>query len=311
MTMRVEIEDQTGRHVHVCSQVNVNVNTDTNTLTIFEDQYQTCLIKMSILEFLDIFLESEYALKEFIRKNADRRLDAITNVSTAVRYSEEVERALTHGLGPLVESSEAAFHLLKNNAVKLVRKSGEMLIDGVSETLMKVPAAPQLPKPQPEDPFYPEALRISKVAGQTSNLLLQRRLGLGPVHAGRLIDRMEKEGYCGPTNNRSPREWLGKEIPAAKQASDQDSPLNNQRAASPERLQQEDEWLYPKALQVSQGAGKISTNILCKSLQIGPYRAGRLLERMEQEGRLGRADRLGRREVIVKDPSSPKRSLIV
>jgi hypothetical protein len=119
MTMRVEIEDETGRHIHVCRQVNINVNTDTNTLTIFEDEFRTCLIGMSIQEFLDIFIESEYALKAFVRKSADRRLDAITNVSTAVRYSDEVERALTHGLGPLVESSEQAFHFLKQNAVKL------------------------------------------------------------------------------------------------------------------------------------------------------------------------------------------------
>jgi len=59
--------------------------------------------------------------------------------------------------------------------------------------------------------------------------------------------------------------------------------------------------LYDKAVALIAREGKASTSFVQRHLQIGYNRAARLIERMEQEGVVSKADRVGRREVLVGD----------
>jgi S-DNA-T family DNA segregation ATPase FtsK/SpoIIIE len=57
--------------------------------------------------------------------------------------------------------------------------------------------------------------------------------------------------------------------------------------------------LYDQAVALVAREGKASTSFVQRHLQIGYNRAARLIERMEAEGIVSKADRVGRREVLV------------
>ena len=57
--------------------------------------------------------------------------------------------------------------------------------------------------------------------------------------------------------------------------------------------------LYDEAVALVAREGKASTSFVQRHLQIGYNRAARLIERMEQQGVVSPADRVGRREVLV------------
>ncbi|MDA0675206.1 MAG: DNA translocase FtsK 4TM domain-containing protein [Proteobacteria bacterium] len=59
------------------------------------------------------------------------------------------------------------------------------------------------------------------------------------------------------------------------------------------------EALYQQAVDLIKREGKASTSFIQRHLQIGYNRAARLVERMEAEGLVSPADRVGRREVLV------------
>jgi S-DNA-T family DNA segregation ATPase FtsK/SpoIIIE len=59
--------------------------------------------------------------------------------------------------------------------------------------------------------------------------------------------------------------------------------------------------LYRQAVALVAREGKASTSFIQRHLQIGYNRAARLIERMEQDGVVTRADRVGRREVLIRD----------
>jgi len=59
-----------------------------------------------------------------------------------------------------------------------------------------------------DDELYEQALRVVISAGQGSTSVLQRRLKLGFGRAARLLDRMEAEGYIGPSEHNKPRKLL-------------------------------------------------------------------------------------------------------
>ena len=56
--------------------------------------------------------------------------------------------------------------------------------------------------------------------------------------------------------------------------------------------------LYRDAVGIVLNEGKASTSFVQRRLQIGYNRAARLVERMESEGLVSKADRVGRREVL-------------
>jgi len=64
----------------------------------------------------------------------------------------------------------------------------------------------------------------------------------------------------------------------------------------------EDE-LYDEAVAMVAREGKASTSFVQRHLQIGYNRAARIIERMEAEGVVSKANRVGRREVLISDVS--------
>ena len=59
-----------------------------------------------------------------------------------------------------------------------------------------------------KDDRFVEAVKLIVNTRQASISLLQRRLGIGYNHAGRIIDQMEQEGIVGPADGTKPREVL-------------------------------------------------------------------------------------------------------
>ena len=57
--------------------------------------------------------------------------------------------------------------------------------------------------------------------------------------------------------------------------------------------------LYDEAIQLVQREGKASTSFIQRHLQIGYNRAARIIEKMEQDGLVSPANRVGRREVLM------------
>jgi len=64
-----------------------------------------------------------------------------------------------------------------------------------------------------------------------------------------------------------------------------------------------DDALYDEAVALIAREGKASTSFVQRHLQIGYNRAARIIERMEKEGVVSKANRVGRREVLVGDVS--------
>ena len=60
----------------------------------------------------------------------------------------------------------------------------------------------------PEDPMYPEAVRIVCEMGKASTSTLQRRLRLGYGRAARILDMMQRDGIIGPPDGSRPRDVL-------------------------------------------------------------------------------------------------------
>jgi len=62
--------------------------------------------------------------------------------------------------------------------------------------------------------------------------------------------------------------------------------------------------LYDQAVALVAREGKASTSFVQRHLQIGYNRAARIIERMEKEGVVGRANHVGKRDVLVGDHSN-------
>ena len=61
--------------------------------------------------------------------------------------------------------------------------------------------------------------------------------------------------------------------------------------------------LYDEAVALIGREGKASTSFIQRHLQIGYNRAARIIERMENEGVVSKANRVGRREVLIGEVS--------
>jgi DNA segregation ATPase FtsK/SpoIIIE-like protein len=114
------------------------------------------------------------------------------------------------------------------------------------------------------DPFYEQAVKIVTESGSASASLLQRRLDIGYARAARIIDVLETRGVVGAAEGSKPRQVF----------------------ASPT----EAEPLFEDAVSLGQKEGKISPAMLQRNLQIGYARAARMIDLLETEGYVGRAD---------------------
>ena len=56
--------------------------------------------------------------------------------------------------------------------------------------------------------------------------------------------------------------------------------------------------LYEKALEIIKSEGKASTSFLQRKLQIGYNRAARIIDMMESEGIVSKANHVGKRDVL-------------
>ncbi len=115
-----------------------------------------------------------------------------------------------------------------------------------------------------EDPLLEQAVSIVTEAGAASASLIQRRLSIGYARAARLLDQLEQKGYVGPAEGSKPRMVF----------------------ASPTDA----EPLFEDAVKLGLKEGKISPAMLQRKLQIGYARASRIIDLLEGEGYVGRAD---------------------
>ena len=60
----------------------------------------------------------------------------------------------------------------------------------------------------------------------------------------------------------------------------------------------EEDELFNQALEIIKAEGKASTSFLQRKLQIGYNRAARIMETMEKEGIVGKANHVGKREIL-------------
>ncbi len=67
---------------------------------------------------------------------------------------------------------------------------------------------------------------------------------------------------------------------------------------SGEKIDSEKDELYSKAVDIIKTEGKASTSFLQRKLQIGYNRAARIMEIMEKEGIVGKANHVGKREIL-------------
>jgi S-DNA-T family DNA segregation ATPase FtsK/SpoIIIE len=74
---------------------------------------------------------------------------------------------------------------------------------------------------------------------------------------------------------------------------------------SPDGPDDPDTALYRKALQVVAESQKASTSYVQRQLRVGYNNAARLIERMEKEGKVGKPDHVGRREVLMDTDGHP------
>ncbi len=65
-----------------------------------------------------------------------------------------------------------------------------------------------------------------------------------------------------------------------------------------ESVDEEKDELYSKAVEIIKTEGKASTSFLQRKLQIGYNRAARIMETMEEEGIVGQANHVGKREIL-------------
>lgn len=66
-----------------------------------------------------------------------------------------------------------------------------------------------------------------------------------------------------------------------------------------------EDQLYRRAVQIVAESQKASTSYVQRQLRIGYNSAARLIERMEKEGKVGRPDHVGRREVLIDTDGNP------
>ena len=79
---------------------------------------------------------------------------------------------------------------------------------------------------------------------------------------------------------------------------DEITTIKDNEKISEDNIENEKDELYFKAIDIVKAEGKASTSFLQRKLQIGYNRAARIMEMMEKEGIVGKANHVGKREIL-------------
>jgi len=180
-------------------------------------------------------------------------------VDTLVRISKRIESSNVH-LDELRTEIAGLAQILSTTLIDSQKKQND--IEGRVEDL-ESEAFPQYDLDESDD-ILDQARKIVSVEGKASASLLQRRLSIGYARAARLLDQLEQEGHVGPADGSKPRMVFA-------------SPTDS-------------EPLFEDAVELGLKEGKISPAMLQRNLQIGYARAARIIDLLEGEGYIGRAD---------------------
>lgn len=169
-----------------------------------------------------------------------------------------------------------------------------------------------------DDDLFVEACARVRADGRASDTFLQAAFGIGTGRARRLLARMEAAGVISAADERGGRIVFGtpaSAAPAAAPAPEADpgaqSPGEAPTPASAPPMGPEEGVEPPSEYQIAldlvrANPESFGTSFLQRRMGIGYNAAARLIERMEDEGVVSRANAAGKRTLLpARDPSNP------
>ena len=169
-----------------------------------------------------------------------------------------------------------------------------------------------------DDDLFVEACARVRADGRASNTFLQAAFGIGTGRARKLLARMEAAGVISAADERGGRIVFGtpaSAAPAAAPAPEADpgaqSPGEAPTPASAPPMGPEEGVEPPSEYQIAldlvrANPESFGTSFLQRRMGIGYNAAARLIERMEDEGVVSRANAVGKRTLLpARDPSNP------
>ena len=169
-----------------------------------------------------------------------------------------------------------------------------------------------------DDDLFVEACARVRADGRASNTFLQAAFGIGTGRARKLLARMEAAGVISAADERGGRTVFGtpaSAAPAAAPAPEADpgaqSPGEAPTPASAPPMGPEEGVEAPSEYQIAldlvrANPESFGTSFLQRRMGIGYNAAARLIERMEDEGVVSRANAVGKRTLLpARDPSNP------
>lgn len=157
-----------------------------------------------------------------------------------------------------------------------------------------------------DDDFFVEACKIVRAEGRASNTFLQAALGVGTGRARKLLARMEAAGVISAADDKGARTVYSTASaapaapPAPTSGPDDQTPGEAPAPASAPPIDAGDPYAEAVRL-VRANPHSAGTSFLQRRMGIGYNAAARLVERMEAEGVVSRADSVGKRRLLKTD----------
>ena len=139
--------------------------------------------------------------------------------------------------------------------------------------------------------YYRSAVSIVQKEGRVSTSLVQRHLSVSYARAARLVEQMEKEGLISKANHVGIRHVIVHKFSTLD--------TNDETLYEIIGKIKGDEKYYRAAVSIVQKEGRVSTSLVQRHLSVDYARAARLVEQMEKEGLISKANHVGIRHVIV------------
>lgn len=162
-----------------------------------------------------------------------------------------------------------------------------------------------------DDDLFVEACAVARREGRASNTFLQAALGVGTGRARKLLARMEAAGVISAADDKGARTVYSTASappaapPAPKDGPDDQTPAEAPAPASAPPIDAGDPYAEAVRL-VRANPHSFGTSFLQRRMGIGYNAAARLVERMEEEGVVSRANAVGKRTVLPpRDPTNP------